>query len=433
MTFDDYFQRATGNAPFPYQRRLATSAIWPSLLEIPTGLGKTAAVTLAWLFRRRDPQRRAGTPRRLVYCLPMRVLVEQTVDAVGLWLDRLGLRGEVRLATLMGGQLDREWDIRAEDDAVLIGTQDMLLSRALNRGYALSRYRWPLQFGLLNTDCLWVIDEVQLVGAGLATTAQLQALRRRLGTDLPTRTTWMSATIDEDWLRTFDVAEPELAGRTGLDADDRADAIVKRRLTAAKACRRARASEDDLAGLAAEILEAHRPGTRTLVVVNTVQRAVGLYDAARKLRAAPTLDLLHSRFRLDDRARCLQTLLGAPGEAGVVCISTQVVEAGVDVSAATLFTDVAPWSSLVQRFGRCNRQGELEDADIIWIPLPEDEQGRKRLDGRPYALAELELAASVLAELDEAGPAVLPNVKLHLERGLVLRRRDVLDLFDTTP
>ena len=50
-----------------------------------------------------------------------------------------------------------------ERDAILIGTQDMLLSRALNRGYAASRFHWPIDFGLLNNDCLWVFDEPQLM------------------------------------------------------------------------------------------------------------------------------------------------------------------------------------------------------------------------------------------------------------------------------
>jgi hypothetical protein len=51
----------------------------------------------------------------------------------------------------------------------LIGTQEMLLSRALNRGYGMSRARWPIHFGLLNNDCLWVMDETQLMGSGLWT------------------------------------------------------------------------------------------------------------------------------------------------------------------------------------------------------------------------------------------------------------------------
>ncbi|MCP9448558.1 MAG: hypothetical protein NNA21_00650 [Nitrospira sp.] len=51
------------------------------LVYVPTGLGKTAMVVLGWLWRRRfhpNEEIRKTTPRRLVYCLPMRVLVEQT-------------------------------------------------------------------------------------------------------------------------------------------------------------------------------------------------------------------------------------------------------------------------------------------------------------------------------------------------------------------
>lgn len=29
---------------------------------------------------------------------------------------------------------------------------------ALNRGYGMSRYRWPMHCGLLNNDCRWVMD-----------------------------------------------------------------------------------------------------------------------------------------------------------------------------------------------------------------------------------------------------------------------------------
>jgi CRISPR-associated endonuclease/helicase Cas3 len=94
MEFQAVFEQATGTLPFPYQQHLATSPDGlPSVITVPTGAGKTAAVTLAWLWRRRcagDATRQA-TPRRLVYCLPRRVLVEQTHDAAVVWLHRLGL------------------------------------------------------------------------------------------------------------------------------------------------------------------------------------------------------------------------------------------------------------------------------------------------------------------------------------------------------
>jgi len=77
--FDQLFQDACATTPFPYQSRLAGGE-WPDALNVPTGLGKTAAVALTWLFKRgwRHGTREAApdthTPRRLVWCLPMRVL-----------------------------------------------------------------------------------------------------------------------------------------------------------------------------------------------------------------------------------------------------------------------------------------------------------------------------------------------------------------------
>src|SRR5262249_8136557 len=147
------------------------------LINVPTGLGKTAGVVLAWLWNRvlhPESSHRNSWPRRLVYCLPMRTLVEQTRDSVANWLERLNLlwsgkddqSGKVGLHILMGGEDQGNWDLYPEREAILIGTQDMLLSRALNRGYAMSRYRWPMHFGLLISDCLWVMDETQLMGAG---------------------------------------------------------------------------------------------------------------------------------------------------------------------------------------------------------------------------------------------------------------------------
>ncbi|MEJ1973484.1 MAG: hypothetical protein WDM96_13790 [Lacunisphaera sp.] len=54
----------------------------------------------------------------------------------------------------------------------------------------------------------------------------------------------------------------------------------------------------------------------------------------------------------------------------------RAIEAGVDISARALITELAPWSSLVQRFGRCNRKGEFNaigGADIFWINLEADD------------------------------------------------------------
>lgn len=439
MTFDELFAKATGGAPpYPWQRRLATAPVMPTRIGIPTGLGKTAGILLAWLWRRRfaDEETRRSTPRRLVYCLPMRVLVEQTRDSAITYLDRLGLlegRTErIAVSALMGGEPDGGWDLYPERDAILVGTQDMLLSRALNRGYGMSRYRWPMHFGLLNSDCLWVVDEVQLLGAGLATTTQLQAFRRLLGTHGQASTAWMSATMAPEWLETVDVdLGLDAPGRLELDPDDLEDPEVARRMKADKPLRSASARMDESKALAEEILAAHRPGTRTLVVMNTVQRAIELHAALVKSSPAAALVLVHSRFRPPDRAVVVERLLAEPGVEGTIVVSTQVVEAGVDVSATTLFTELAPWASLVQRFGRCNRAGRDVDAGVFWIDLPADER-RARTCLAPYSQEELEEAHRILGGCSDVGPAALPSIRLRFQHGHVLRRRDLVELFDTT-
>jgi hypothetical protein len=41
VIFDEWFKQATGNCPFPYQRRFATESEMPELVDVSTGLGKT--------------------------------------------------------------------------------------------------------------------------------------------------------------------------------------------------------------------------------------------------------------------------------------------------------------------------------------------------------------------------------------------------------
>src|SRR5436190_1070934 len=125
MTFKDFFAKATGSdTPFPYQEAYATAPELFELIHAPTGSGKTAAAVLGWLWRYFHSGKL--TPRRLIYCLPMRVLVEQTRDEARKWIAALGMPASVHV--LMGGDDTEDWDLEPEKPAILIGTQDMLLS-----------------------------------------------------------------------------------------------------------------------------------------------------------------------------------------------------------------------------------------------------------------------------------------------------------------
>lgn len=435
MLYPEFFKQALAKDlnPYPYQLYLFQYD-WPDILDIPTGLGKTAAIIVSWLYKRHLGDE--ATPHRLVYCLPMRVLVEQTASNAEYWISNLKAQGIYKdsnspsVNVLMGGDVERDWDISPEGDQILIGTQDQLLSRALNRGYAMSRFRWPIHFGLLNNDCLWVMDEVQLMGEGLATTAQLQGLRNTLQTLLPLRTIWMSATLQKRWLGTVDfLPHLESLNILSLTEEDKQQEQVQRILEASKPIEKAPCQATDTKNLARFVLEHHNSGTRTLIVLNTVRRAQELYKELKTNTPSSGLTLIHSRFRSGERNQAMEGLLKSPGNNGQICVSTQVIEAGVDVSSSTLITELAPWASLIQRFGRCDRDGLEENAQIFWLDVELDKKGRSA----PYQVQELEKARNILETLKDAKSSSLPRLDENPQYLHVIRRRDLIDLFDTTP
>lgn len=432
MTFDDFFQRATGAAPYTFQRAFAEVEALPDLLEAPTGTGKTATAIVGWMWRRRhgSPAQRREAGRRLIFCLPMRTLVTQTHDNVLRWRERLGLdERELGVHVLLGGAVDEAWEEFPERDAILIGTQDQLLSRALMRGYGVSRFRWPVHFALLNNDCTWVIDEVQLMGVGASTAAQMQAFREKLGTVGSAKTVWMTATLDEGRLCTVDATRT----RTRMPFDAAGDDALLARIRAKKSLARVPAS--DMKVLADHVARAHVPGSLTLVVLNRVARAQELHALLEKQKAGERRALIHSRFRPADRGP-QQADVMRKGFHGIV-VATQAIEAGVDISARTLFTELAPWSSLVQRFGRLNRAGEWtnEEARAFWIDIDSHDDKKARDAARPYELVDLESAREKLKRLSDVGPESLAQVPRETEQPElpVVRRKDLLELFNTEP
>lgn len=433
-SFADFFGAATGGfKPYGWQSMVAIEGL-PDILPVPTGLGKTE-VALAWAWRLlvdRKPE-----PLHLVVCLPMRSLVTQTVQRLNTYFDALKAKmPEIDIAVhqIMGGAIDDEWVGQPDKPWVLVGTQDQLLSRALNRGYAMSRFEWPVHFGLLNNDCRWLIDEVQLMGPGLWTTSQLDWMRRKRFTSLKAcPTTWMSATVGTSFLSTTDrvrdalgkpsVEQVAFEGKlsTALNGDKglkwwreakrplawwQPEAAAQPTTGGGKkrgAAKSAAATAVTPDAIAASVMAKHAAGTLSLVICNTVDMARVVFGALS------TIDhkvLLTSRFRREDRARHEQRLIdfdaqrkaGAlpKDDPGLICVSTQVIEAGVDISAHRLFTELAPWPSMLQRLGRLNRKGDDQGAQA-WVWETPKEGGNKKVERiGPYETTDIERAKKLV-------------------------------------
>ena len=126
---------------------------------------------------------------------------------------------------------------------------------------------------------------------------------------------------------------------------------------------------------------------RLLIITNTRRKALALFDSVTKLRNDVTY--ISAGIRKKTRRQLIATLRE---NKPAIVISTQVMEAGVDVSFSKLYREVGPLDSIVQAMGRLNREAESSDpATMIVFRLDSD--------WRPYSELEFSESLCILREV----------------------------------
>ena len=412
--FEPFYQQVHGEPPFPWQsdlaRRVLSELAWPQLIDVPTGLGKTALLDIA-VFVAAATSAEVGAHRlgrrRIFFVVDRRIVVDEAYDRAVLLskaLDRsleseqdtavrrvaLGLRAlaptadrALTLAPYGGGGPERtprtilpvtrmrggvtwdsSWLDRPDLPGIVVGTVDQVGSRLLFRGYGVSDRRKPLDAALVGTDSLILVDEAHLAEVMVSTITE--AYRRDgQGLGLPRAdVVRMTATAGDDRLR-----------RYSLDVEAHRDnEVAWRRLRAAKQL--SVVSSDvklvvrTIADQAVGLLSTQH--NTILVVCNTVDRArqvhANLTEAAIRQQDPLNADvtLLIGRSRPADRDLLVGRLkqrfgVGRARTVGTkpaILVATQTVEVGANLDADALVSESAPWDCLVQRLGRVNRLGQ---------------------------------------------------------------------------
>jgi CRISPR-associated endonuclease/helicase Cas3 len=454
ISFRRAFEALTENAPFPWQEALYDRMVkWgiPSSCNLPTGLGKTAIIPIWLIALANNPE---GVPRRLVYIVNRRTVVDQATREAEKLRENLGkselaeFAGRLRdlctmppeksgdpplaISTLRGQFADNgEWCADPARPAIVVGTIDMIGSRLLFSGYGLGRGRKPLHAGFLGQDTLIVHDEAHLEPAfqELLVALQKEQSERRTPDFHPLRVLELTATSRNT--STADKSEESKSRLLELSDADRRHAVVKRRIEAKK-CLAFHPVDDektiaDTISTRARRLAERHPDSAVLIFVrkvNDVEKIVKTLPADRTLQLTGTLRG-KERDELVEKPVFQWFLPKSNRKAGVALpakpvflVCTSAGEVGIDISADHMVCDLTPFDSMAQRLGRVNRYGDgnaqidvmypetfdqkdplapaREKTLALFKQLPElrkraAEQDVCRHDASPKALGELDL------------------------------------------
>ena len=146
-----------------------------------------------------------------------------------------------------------------------------------------------------------------------------------------------------------------------------------------------------------EVADIMRESPQVLTVVNTKKDAMALLETLGDDGALHLSTLLCGRHR----ARVIQKVRRRL-ERGEACrvVSTQVVEAGVDLDFPVVMRAVGPLDSIIQAAGRCNRAGRM-DAGRVVVFQPKE--------GSAPPLGSYKLATDTTLRMLNAGPLDLDN------------------------
>lgn len=104
------------------------------------------------------------------------------------------------------------------------------------------------------------------------------------------------------------------------------------------------------------------PGKK-LVILNTTKTALNYFQYFDSVQSGEWLHL-SSRMCVAHRKEVIKKLKSG----NFNCVSTQIVEAGIDIDYPTVFTEECPFDSLIQRGGRCNREGKHSMGKVYILP-----------------------------------------------------------------
>lgn len=326
------------------------------IISAPTGLGKTFAAILPFIG---NSSNKLGT--RIIYSLPIRAL------AKGIYEE---FKNQGIEAIIHHGE---EPESNVFSERAIITTVDQYFTTFGGAPISWSSTVSHAAAGAALTSYT-VFDEIHLLNPKNGLQLLFAVLKLRNRWNLPT--TVMTATLPNSVI-------DFLENKCGLKKVKASKKDINNRDNWREVDMIFHEEELDVESLARIVKEYYAKQEKIIIFVNTVERAINLYKKLRKEEDAlkNRVLLAHSRFSKEDRRRIedeIHAKFGRNSEFGWVLVTTQVAEAGLNISAPLVITELAPMDSLIQRAGRCARfrenSGKVKGEIIVVKPKVEENQ-----------------------------------------------------------
>lgn len=152
----------------------------------------------------------------------------------------------------------------------------------------------------------------------------------------------------------------------------------------------------DIEELGNFVLEQYQKTKQILIIVNTKACAQNLYRYLDEQKVTDNLFHLSTNMHVLNRKeelKRMKELLAEEKEQPVICVSTQIIEAGVDISFQCVIRSLAGLDSIIQAAGRCNRNAKQENGNVYIVRMNEKAEV---LSGLPDIKKAQEAMESVL-------------------------------------